>query len=227
MSQLHGLNHFRITIGDGLSEEMPFDALSEFETSDGSNSRFANIGALDKAGICNIAKLPVSIRILLESALRKCDGFLVTEEDVVRIASWSPEMSPSEIPFSPSRVILQDFTGVPAVVDIAALRDAMVEMGGDPERVNPQVPVDLVVDHSVQVAVSGLFPDARERNLEMEYKRNLERYEFLKWGQQSLDNFRAVPPGRGIVHQVNLEWIASVAREEEGIWIPDTLVGTD
>ncbi len=206
---------------------MPFDALSEFETSDGSNSRFANIGALDKAGICNIAKLPVSIRILLESALRKCDGFLVTEEDVVRIASWSPEMSPSEIPFSPSRVILQDFTGVPAVVDIAALRDAMVEMGGDPERVNPQVPVDLVVDHSVQVDVSGLFPDARERNLEMEYKRNLERYEFLKWGQQSLDNFRAVPPGRGIVHQVNLEWIASVAREEEGIWIPDTLVGTD
>ena len=227
MSQLHGLNHYRITIGDGLSEEMPFDALSEFETSDGSNSRFANIGALDKAGICNIAKLPVSIRILLESALRKCDGFLVTEEDVVRIASWSPEMSPSEIPFSPSRVILQDFTGVPAVVDIAALRDAMVEMGGDPERVNPQVPVDLVVDHSVQVDVSGLFPDARERNLEMEYKRNLERYEFLKWGQQSLDNFRAVPPGRGIVHQVNLEWIASVAREEEGIWIPDTLVGTD
>ncbi len=206
---------------------MPFDALSEFETSDGSNSRFANIGALDKAGICNIAKLPVSIRILLESALRKCDGFLVTEEDVVRIASWSPEMSPSEIPFSPSRVILQDFTGVPAVVDIAALRDAMVEMGGDPERVNPQVPVDLVVDHSVQVDVSGLFSDARERNLEMEYKRNLERYEFLKWGQQSLDNFRAVPPGRGIVHQVNLEWIASVAREEEGIWIPDTLVGTD
>ena len=206
---------------------MPFDALSEFETSDGSFSRFANIGALEKAGICNLAKLPVSIRILLESALRKCDGFLVTEEDVVRIASWSPEMSPSEIPFSPSRVILQDFTGVPAVVDIAALRDAMVEMGGDPERVNPQVPVDLVVDHSVQVDVSGLFPDARERNLEMEYKRNLERYEFLKWGQQSLDNFRAVPPGRGIVHQVNLEWIASVAREEEGIWIPDTLVGTD
>jgi len=206
---------------------MPFDALSEFETSDGSNSRFANIGALERAGICELANMPVSIRILLESALRKCDGFLVTEEDVVRIASWSPEMTPSEIPFSPSRVILQDFTGVPAVVDIAALRDAMVEMGGDPERVNPQVPVDLVVDHSVQVDVSGLFSDARERNLEMEYKRNLERYEFLKWGQHSLDNFRAVPPGRGIVHQVNLEWIATVAREEVDIWIPDTLVGTD
>ena len=206
---------------------MPFDALSEFETSDGSNSRFANIGALERAGICELANMPVSIRLLLESALRKCDGFLVTEEDVVRIASWSPEMTPSEIPFSPSRVILQDFTGVPAVVDIAALRDAMVEMGGDPERVNPQVPVDLVVDHSVQVDVSGLFSDARERNLEMEYKRNLERYEFLKWGQHSLDNFRAVPPGRGIVHQVNLEWIATVAREEVDIWIPDTLVGTD
>ena len=206
---------------------MPFEALSEFETADGSKSSFAYIGALERAGICELADMPVSIRILLESALRRCDGFLVTEEDVVRIASWNPKMTPSEIPFSPSRVILQDFTGVPAVVDIAALRDAMVEMGGDPERVNPQVPVDLVVDHSVQVDVSGLFPDARERNLEMEYKRNLERYEFLKWGQHSLDNFRAVPPGRGIVHQVNLEWIATVAREEDGLWMPDTLVGTD
>ena len=136
-------------------------------------------------------------------------------------------MTPEEIPFSPSRVILQDFTGVPAVVDIAALRDAMVELGGDPEKVNPQVPVDLVIDHSVQVDVSGLFSDARERNLEIEYQRNMERYEFLKWGQQSLDNFRAVPPGRGIVHQVNLEWIASVARDENGVWLPDTLVGTD
>ena len=118
---------------------MPFEALSEFETSDGAKSSFAYIGALEKAGICELAYMPVSIRILLESALRKCDGFLVTEEDVVRIASWNPKMTPSEIPFSPSRVILQDFTGVPAVVDIAALRDAMVEMGGDPERVNPQV----------------------------------------------------------------------------------------
>jgi len=210
-----------------LSATLPFDALSEFDTIDGSKSHFADIGALERSGKCNLEEMPVSIRILLESALRKCDNFLVTEEDVVRIASWSPEMKPSEIPFSPSRVILQDFTGVPAVVDIAALRDAMVEMGGDPERVNPQVPVDLVVDHSVQVDVSGLFPDARERNLEIEYQRNLERYEFLKWGQHSLDNFRAVPPGRGIVHQVNLEWIATVAREESGIWIPDTLVGTD
>jgi len=216
-----------ITVGDEMSEADPFDARSHFDTSDGSQASFVDIGALERSGICDLAEIPASIRILLEAALRKCDGFLITEEDVLRIATWSPEMTPAEIPFSPSRVILQDFTGVPAVVDIAALRDAMVAMGGDPERVNPQVPVDLVVDHSVQVDISGLFPNARERNLEIEYERNLERYKFLKWGQQSLDNFRAVPPGRGIVHQVNLEWIASVAREEEGIWIPDTLVGTD
>ena len=216
-----------ITVGDDMSEADPFDARSHFDTSDGSQASFVDIGVLERSGICDLAEIPASIRILLEAALRKCDGFLITEEDVLRIATWSPEMTPAEIPFSPSRVILQDFTGVPAVVDIAALRDAMVAMGGDPERVNPQVPVDLVVDHSVQVDISGLFPNARERNLEIEYERNLERYKFLKWGQQSLDNFRAVPPGRGIVHQVNLEWIASVAREEEGIWIPDTLVGTD
>ncbi len=216
-----------ITVGDDMGEDNPFDARSHFDTSDGSQASFVDIGALERSGICDLAEIPASIRILLEAALRKCDGFLITEEDVLRIATWSPEMTPAEIPFSPSRVILQDFTGVPAVVDIAALRDAMVAMGRDPERVNPQVPVDLVVDHSVQVDISGLFPNARERNLEIEYERNLERYKFLKWGQQSLDNFRAVPPGRGIVHQVNLEWIASVAREEEGIWIPDTLVGTD
>ncbi len=205
----------------------PFGALSTFEKSDGSTASFANLNALEREAACNLKKLPVSIRILLESALRNCDGFLVSEDDVRRIAAWSPTMTPTEIPFSPSRVLLQDFTGVPAVVDIAALRDAMVALGGDPERVNPQVPVDLVIDHSVQVDVSGLFPNAQERNLEIEYERNLERYKFLKWGQQSLDNFRVVPPGRGIVHQINLEWIASIAREEGGIWIPDTLVGTD
>lgn len=132
-----------------------------------------------------------------------------------------------EIPYRPSRVLLQDFTGVPAVVDIAAMRDSMVEMGGDPDRVNPQVPVDLVIDHSIQVDASGLVPDALELNLEYEYHRNMERYSFLKWGQSSFKNFRAVPPGRGIVHQVNLEWIATVAREENGLWLPDSLVGTD
>ncbi|PDH24234.1 MAG: aconitate hydratase, partial [Marine Group II euryarchaeote MED-G36] len=210
-----------------MSEGAGFDSIANFEKQDGSLSKYHALSVLEKEGICKLDELPFTIRLLLEAALRKCDGFLVTKDDVKRIASWSPNMTPEEIPFAPSRVILQDFTGVPAVVDIAALRDAMVELGGDPERVNPQVPVDLVIDHSVQVDVSGLFPDARERNLEIEYQRNMERYQFLKWGQQSLDNFRAVPPGRGIVHQVNLEWIASVAREEDGVWLPDTLVGTD
>ena len=210
-----------------MSIEDPFNSISTFETAEGEAGEYYDLKALEGLGLCQLDSLPFTIRCLLEAALRKCDGFLVTEEDVRKIAGWSPDMKPSEIPFSPSRVILQDFTGVPAVVDIAALRDAMVKLGGDPEKVNPQVPVDLVVDHSVQVDFSGLFPDARERNLEMEYHRNLERYKFLKWGQQSLDSFRAVPPGRGIVHQINLEWIASVARKEKGKWIPDTLVGTD
>ena len=210
-----------------MSTEDPFNSISTFETAEGEAGEYYDLKALEGLGLCQLDSLPFTIRCLLEAALRKCDGFLVTEEDVRKIAGWSPDMKPSEIPFSPSRVILQDFTGVPAVVDIAALRDAMVKLGGDPEKVNPQVPVDLVVDHSVQVDFSGLFPDARERNLEMEYHRNLERYKFLKWGQQSLDSFRAVPPGRGIVHQINLEWIASVARKEKGKWIPDTLVGTD
>ena len=204
-----------------------FDSLATFVKHDGSTASFHSLSVLEEAGICSLAELPFTIRLLLEAALRKCDGFLITAADVGRIAAWSPTMTRKEIPFSPSRVLLQDFTGVPAVVDIAALRNAMVNLGGDPEKVNPQVPVDLVIDHSVQVDVSGLFPNARERNLEIEYERNLERYQFLKWGQQSLDNFRAVPPGRGIVHQVNLEWIASVAREDDGVWLPDTLVGTD
>jgi aconitate hydratase len=204
-----------------------FSAASKFETFDGKMGKFMSLSSLEEAGLCQLDDLPFSIRILLESALRNCDGFLVTEEDVKRIAAWSPDMNPEEIPFNPSRVLLQDFTGVPAVVDIAALRDAMVELGGDPEKVNPQVPVDLVIDHSVQVDVSGLFENAHKKNLEIEYERNMERYKFLKWGQMSLDNFRAVPPGRGIVHQINLEWIASVAREENGVWLPDSLVGTD
>ena len=210
-----------------MKDSEGFDSLRSFSKSDGTEADFHSLSHLQELGLCDLDSLPFTIRLLLEAALRKCDGFLITREDVERIASWSPTMTPEEIPFSPSRVILQDFTGVPAVVDIAALRDAMVELGGDPEKVNPQVPVDLVIDHSVQVDVSGLFSDARGRNLEIEYQRNMERYEFLKWGQQSLDNFRAVPPGRGIVHQVNLEWIASVARDENGVWLPDTLVGTD
>ena len=184
------------------------------------------LDGLDENGI-DTSSLPYSIRILLEGALRGHDGFLIRDEDIRNIAGWTPDGERGEIPFRPSRVILQDFTGVPAVVDLAALRDAMVEMGGDPEKVNPQVPVDLVIDHSVQVDVDGGHSDALQLNLDIEYHRNMERYTFLKWGQQSLDNFQAVPPSRGIVHQVNLEYLASVARQENGIWLADTLVGTD
>ena len=181
-----------ITVGDGMGTDDPFGAMSAFTTSDGSSAAFVDIGILEGEGGYNLDNLPISIRILLEAALRKCDGFLVTEDDGRHIAAWAPTMTPEEIPFSPSRVILQDFTGVPAVGDIAALRDAMVALGGDPERVNPQVPVDLVIDHSVQVDVSGRFPNARELNLEIEYERNFERYKFLKWGQQSLDNLSLI-----------------------------------
>ena len=184
------------------------------------------LDALDAAGV-DTSTLPYSVRVLLEGALRNLDGFLIREEDVRTIAGWTADGERGEIPFRPSRVILQDFTGVPAVVDLAALRDAMVEMGGDAERVNPQVPVDLVIDHSVQVDVSGSHADALDLNLDIEYHRNAERYTFLKWGQQSLSDFRAVPPSRGIVHQVNLEFLASVARQEDGVWLADTLVGTD
>ena len=184
------------------------------------------LAGLDEQGI-DTSSLPYSIRILLEGALRGNDGFLVSESDIRNIAGWTPRGERGEIPFRPSRVILQDFTGVPAVVDLAALRDAMVEMGGDPEKVNPQVPVDLVIDHSVQVDIDGANSQALDMNLDIEYHRNMERYTFLKWGQQSLANFQAVPPSRGIVHQVNLEYLASVARQEDGVWLADTLVGTD
>ena len=184
------------------------------------------LAGLDEQGI-DTSSLPYSIRILLEGALRGNDGFLVSEKDIRNIAGWTPNGERGEIPFRPSRVILQDFTGVPAVVDLAALRDAMVEMGGDPEKVNPQVPVDLVIDHSVQVDIDGSNSEALDMNLDIEYHRNMERYTFLKWGQQSLANFQAVPPSRGIVHQVNLEYLASVARQEDGVWLADTLVGTD
>ncbi len=187
---------------------------------------YYSISSLDENGI-DTSHLPYSIRILLEGAIRGNDGFLVTEQDVRNIASWQANGERGEIPFRPSRVILQDFTGVPAVVDLAALRDAMVEMGGDAEKVNPQVPVDLVIDHSVQVDVSGAYHNALDLNLDIEYERNMERYKFLKWGQQSLKDFQVVPPSRGIVHQVNLEFLASVARQEDGVWLADTLVGTD
>ena len=205
-----------------MSDSDPFNAKRELDI----GGAYFALQALDDAGI-STAHLPYSMRVLLEGALRNCDGFLIREEDVKSIAGWQANSERGEIPFRPSRVILQDFTGVPAVVDLAALRDAMVQMGGDPEKVNPQVPVDLVIDHSVQVDVSGSHSNALGLNLDIEYHRNMERYTFLKWGQQSLNNFQAVPPSRGIVHQVNLEFLASVARQDDNVWLADTLVGTD
>lgn len=214
-----------------MSTDKGFNARKTFKLEDGSDAYFYDLSVLEEQGLTDLKRIPMSIRMLLEAALRNHDGFLVRDEDVKALAAWSPTSEAVEIPFRPARVVLQDFTGVPGVVDLAALRNAMVGLGGDPKKVNPLVPVDLVVDHSVQVDVSGRYPDARARNLEIEYQRNGERYEFLKWGQNSLDNFSVVPPGRGIVHQVNLEWIASVAAQdvEDGkpVYFPDTLVGTD
>ncbi len=208
-----------------------FGARSTFTRSDGSEATIFRLQALEDAGHCKLSALPYSVRVLLEAALRKHDGFLVRDQDVLNVASWSPTAEPVEIPFMPARVVLQDFTGVPAVVDLAALRNAMVELGGDPTKVNPLVAVDLVIDHSIQVDVNGRDPDAADKNMAIEYARNAERYEFLKWGQKSLANFRAVPPGRGIVHQVNLEYLATVAHSDAQadapVFYPDSVVGTD
>ena len=214
-----------------MTTEQGFGSRRTFTLADGSDAWYYDLKVLEQQGLLKLAEMPFSIRVLLEAALRNHDGFLVRDEDVRTIAGWTPGQDKAEIPFMPARVILQDFTGVPCVVDLAALRNAMVSLGGDPKKVNPLVPVDLVIDHSVQVDVSGRHADARARNLEIEYERNMERYEFLKWGQLNLDNFRAVPPGRGIVHQVNLEWIATVAASKaldgKQVYFPDSLVGTD
>ena len=208
-----------------------FGSKSTFKRADGSNAVVYRLKALEEAGHCKLAELPYSIRVLLEAALRNHDGFLVRDEDVMNLAKWTPTSDAVEIPFMPARVILQDFTGVPAVVDLAALRNAMVDLGGDPKKVNPAVQVDLVIDHSVQVDVSGRDAAALKKNMDIEYARNNERYEFLKWGQLNLDKFRAVPPGRGIVHQINLEWVATVAHSDtvdgEVVYYPDSVVGTD
>ena len=174
----------------------------------------------------DVDKLPFSIRVLLESALRNMDNFEVGEDAVRALADWSPDMTPAEIPFKPARVILQDFTGVPCVVDLAAMRSAMKRAGGDPQAINPLVPVDLVIDHSVQVDEYA-NPMALIKNANIEFERNRERYEFLKWGQKAFENFGVTPPSVGIIHQVNLEHLAGVALESGGVVMPDSLVGTD
>ncbi|MBZ0287108.1 MAG: aconitate hydratase, partial [Anaerolineae bacterium] len=207
-----------------------FGARGSFDTGSGQATIY-RLSRLAEQGIGHVDRLPFSIKVLLEGALRNLDHFQVNPDDVRNIAGWNPqERSEVEIPFKPSRVILQDFTGVPCVVDLAALRSAMVRMGGDPKRINPIIPVDLVIDHSVQVDAFG-STDALRINAEHEFGRNRERYEFLHWGQKAFDNFRVVPPATGIVHQVNLEYLATVVhmRTQDGVMIamPDSLVGTD
>jgi aconitate hydratase len=189
------------------------------------------LDSLEQAGLTNLSRLPYSIRILLESVLRQCNGIEITREDVVNLAGWTPKpLQRPALPFIPGRVIMQDFTGVPAIVELAAMRQAMARTGGDPSKINPLVPVDLVIDHSVQVDffASG---DALVRNAELEFQRNRERYEFLRWGQNAFQNFRVVPPATGIVHQVNLEYLAQVVSTQKAgdvlLAFPDTLVGTD
>lgn len=215
----------------------PFQARDTFETGSGKAGIY-RLSKLQDAGLGNIAALPYSIRVLLESLLRNCDGYLVTENDVKALAAWQAECPAQvEIPFKPARVVLQDFTGVPCVVDLAAMRAAMQRLGGDPKKINPLVPVDLVIDHSVQVDYFN-SADALDLNIDMEFMRNRERYEFLRWGQKAFNNFRVVPPGTGIVHQVNLEYLAKVVflgKEQRGrsspspelVAFPDSLVGTD
>ena len=178
-------------------------------------------------GLGDIDKLPYSIKVLLESVLRNCDGHIVTADDVKALAAYKSKNIPNvEIPFMPGRVVLQDFTGVPAVVDLAAMRAAMVRLGGDPQKVNPLVPCDLVIDHSVQVDAFA-SDGALDINNKLDFERNTERYQFLKWGQQAFNNFSVVPPATGIVHQVNLEYLAKVCWEKDGVLYPDSLVGTD
>jgi len=209
-----------------MSTANPFGAEAVLNTSAG-QVRYYRLRKLAEAGIGNIETLPFSIRVLLEACLRNVDNFVVTADDVVNLANWNAaKPAEIEVPFKPGRVVLQDFTGVPAVVDLAALRSAMVRMGGDPKKINPLVPCDLVIDHSVQVdEFASRF--ALQRNVEIEFARNMERYQFLRWGQQAFNNFRVIPPATGIVHQVNLEYLATVVMTSNGVAYPDSLVGTD
>ncbi|MFY7952521.1 MAG: aconitate hydratase AcnA, partial [Armatimonadaceae bacterium] len=205
-----------------------FDVKREFRYAGGKTGTFCSLPALEEAGVGPVSQLPVSIRIVLESVLRNCDGKRVVECDVRSLANWAPRAERTEeIPFVVARVVLQDFTGVPLLVDMAAMRSAVASMGGNPGIIEPLVPVDLVVDHSIQVDVSE-SKDALRRNMEIEFERNSQRYQFMKWGMQAFDTFSVVPPGVGIVHQVNLEYLAKgVLNGSDGVFYPDTLVGTD
>ncbi|GAA4063065.1 aconitate hydratase AcnA [Amphibacillus indicireducens] len=208
---------------------MTLNTKRSFEVN-GQKYNYYQLKALEEAGKGKIDRLPFSIRVLLESLIRQHDGRVITDEHIDGLANWG-KTEKTNVPFRPSRVILQDFTGVPAVVDLASLRKAMVDLGGEADQINPEVPVDLVIDHSVQVDEFGT-PTALQANMELEFERNKERYEFLHWAQKAFDNYRVVPPATGIVHQVNLEYLASVVHQVENdhgetVVFPDTLVGTD
>jgi aconitate hydratase len=209
-----------------MSTTNPFGSEAKLSTAAG-DVKIYRLNKLTELGIGNLSTLPFSVKVLLESALRNMDNFAVTEADVKGIASWNATaVNAVELPFKPARVILQDFTGVPCVVDLAAMRAAMKRAGGDPQKINPLIPVDLVIDHSVQVDEYG-SQVALFQNGQKEFERNIERYEFLKWGQKAFRNFSVVPPATGIVHQVNLEYLAKVVQVRDGVAFPDSLVGTD
>ena len=204
-----------------------FNTLQSFAPNSGKSGQFYSLPQLEKEGVGAVSKLPVSIRIVLESVLRNFDGTKITEDDVRAVANWQPNAERTEeVPFVVARVLLQDFTGVPLLVDLAAMRSAVTRLNKNPAIIEPLVPVDLVIDHSVQVDFSSTG-DAFRKNMEMEFKRNNSRYQFLKWGMQAFDGFRVVPPGIGICHQVNLEYLAKCVWEKHGIYYPDSLVGTD
>src|SRR5262245_3680976 len=211
-----------------------FNTLQEFDLGNGKKGRFYSLPELEKQGVGPISKLPVSIRIVLESILRNYDGQKVKEDDVRALANWKANAErTAEIPFIVARIVLQDFTCVPLLVDLAAMRSTVARLGKNPKMIEPLVPVDLVVDHSVQVDFAG-SPQAFQRNLGIEFDRNRERYQFLKWGMQAFDTFKVVPPGIGIVHQVNLEYLAKgvlssplSTQDNSQLFFPDTLVGTD
>jgi len=204
-----------------------FDTRQSFNAGSGKTATFYSLPQLEKAGIGKVARLPVSIRIVLESVLRNCDGVKVSERHVRELANWQPNGNRvEEIPFVVSRIILQDFTGVPLLADLAAMRSAAARAGRDPKKIEPLAPVELVVDHSVQVDRFG-SQTALQQNMEIEFARNRERYQFMKWGMQAFDTFKVVPPGVGIVHQVNMEYLARGVMEKDGVAYPDTLVGTD
>jgi aconitate hydratase len=204
-----------------------FGTFQTFELGNGKTGKFYSLPALEKAGVGPVSKLPVSIRLVLESVLRNCDGKKVSEANIKELANWQAnETRTAEIPFVVARIVLQDFTGVPLLVDLAAMRTAVEKLGKNPKIIEPLVPVDLVVDHSVQVDFAG-GADSMARNLDLEFTRNRERYQFLKWGMQAFDTFKVVPPGIGIVHQVNLEYLAKGVLNAGEVYYPDTLVGTD